>query len=280
MYEQHWNLNAKPFDNGPDVRFYFPAETHEGALLKLRYAVENRQGAALLAGAPGLGKTLLAIKLFDLLEEAYAPKIHVVFPDMPADQFICHLAAELTGEPTPDNSVNLAVARLQKFLAANSGEGRHAVIAIDEAHLLADREHLETLRLMMNFQTGGVHDLTLLLLAQPRMLRIVDRAKGLEERLAAKVLLRPLSEHDSQRTSCTACNGLVVTKRSLHRPRSSKFRQFRRASREGSTAWQIFPCSSASPRIGTSSGPTTWTTWRPRCSLFLWERKRLKPLFH
>ncbi|GAG08635.1 unnamed protein product, partial [marine sediment metagenome] len=60
MYESYWQLTTRPFDNGDDSRFYFPSESHQGALLKLRYAVENRRGGALLSGAAGLGKTLLA----------------------------------------------------------------------------------------------------------------------------------------------------------------------------------------------------------------------------
>src|SRR5262245_64566039 len=50
MYENHWQLERRPFENNnSDVRFYYPGESHQGALLKLRYAVENRRPAALLS---------------------------------------------------------------------------------------------------------------------------------------------------------------------------------------------------------------------------------------
>ena len=58
MYETYWRLTQKPFENAADPRFYYPAESHQAALLKLRYAIENRRGAALLAGPSGSGKTL------------------------------------------------------------------------------------------------------------------------------------------------------------------------------------------------------------------------------
>ena len=59
MYEAYWKLREKPFECGVDPRTYYPAEAHQGTLLKLRYAIENQRGAALLCGGFGTGKTLL-----------------------------------------------------------------------------------------------------------------------------------------------------------------------------------------------------------------------------
>ena len=44
MYENYWQLLAKPFEGSGDPRFYYPSEVHQGALLKLRYAIESRRG--------------------------------------------------------------------------------------------------------------------------------------------------------------------------------------------------------------------------------------------
>jgi len=55
-------------------------------MLKLRYAVENRRGGALLCGASGSGKTLLVQQLRKHLGKDCQPVAHVVFPQMPADQ--------------------------------------------------------------------------------------------------------------------------------------------------------------------------------------------------
>ena len=46
MYESYWQLQARPCENCCDPRFYFPCESHQAALLKLRYTVENRRGGA------------------------------------------------------------------------------------------------------------------------------------------------------------------------------------------------------------------------------------------
>jgi general secretion pathway protein A len=82
MYEAYWELSAKPFEDAADGRSYYPSECHQGALLKLRYAIENRRGGALVVGAPGLGKTLLVRTLARQLPESIRPIVRLVFPQM------------------------------------------------------------------------------------------------------------------------------------------------------------------------------------------------------
>ena len=63
-----------------------------------------------------------------------------------------------------------SVRRIERFLAANAEQGRHAVVAIDEAHLLDGGETFEALRLLLNFEPGGGPALTLLLVGEPSLL--------------------------------------------------------------------------------------------------------------
>ena len=192
MYEAYWQLQARPFENSADPRFYYPSESHQGALLKLRYAIENRRGAALLAGASGTGKSLAVATLRRQLPDSFAPFVHLVFPDMPARELLAYLGAEL-GAPGTSNGIEESVRRIERFVAQNSTAGKHAVIAIDEAHLLVESGALETLRLLLNFGADKQAPLTLLMVGQPGLLPALDRLPALEERLGVKCLLRPLS---------------------------------------------------------------------------------------
>jgi type II secretory pathway predicted ATPase ExeA len=196
MYEAYWRLKQKPFENAVDPQFYYPGEAHQAALLKLRYAIENRCGAGMLAGPSGSGKTLLVMLLRGMLGEQYAPFVHMVFPQFSSADLLSYLADELTG-PRPDDgpsSVQASVRRIERFLADNAANGRHAVVAIDEAQLVTNVETLETLRLLLNFQSNGVPNLTLLLVGQPSLLTTLERMPHWEERLGAKCLLRPFNE--------------------------------------------------------------------------------------
>ena len=204
MYVAYWQLNHKPFAAGTDIRAYYPAETHHAALLKLRYAVENRRGAALVAGPAGSGKTLLVRLLAEQLADNYRPLIHVVFPQMPAAELLAHVARQLGAGDDPrsparggEATLELSVRRIEERLLALAAEGRHAVVAIDEAHLLDGSRALEALRLLLNFETEAGPALTLLLVGQTALVPLVERRPQLEERLAVKCLLRPLSVEET-----------------------------------------------------------------------------------
>jgi general secretion pathway protein A len=191
MYETHWGLQRKPFENTADPDFYYPGESHQAALLKLRYAIESRRGGAVLTGPSGLGKSLLVHILYRLLPDVIQPRIHLVFPQMSAPQLLNYLACELTGESVAGGSrdVDECVRRIQTTLHENVQAGRHAVVTVDEAQLLTDLQTLDTLRLLMNFETDAVPGLTLLFVGQTDFLPLADRHPGLEDRLAVKCFL-------------------------------------------------------------------------------------------
>src|SRR5262245_14899818 len=117
MYEPYWQLDCRPFEDTADARFQFAAQAQRGALLKLRYALENRRGAALLAGESGLGKTFVAQILLLQLGESFAPRVHLVFPQMPADQLLTCLADRLAGQHSPLTlALDQSVRRIEQCL--------------------------------------------------------------------------------------------------------------------------------------------------------------------
>jgi general secretion pathway protein A len=199
MYESYWQLKRKPFECGADVSAYYPGECHQAALLKLRYAIESRLGGALLTGASGSGKTLLVRMLAERMPPEYTPFVHLVFPQMPTAELLAYLAAELRApeSTTRGQTIDGTVRRIQQLLAENAAAGRHAVIAIDEAHLLEGGRTFEALRLLLNFETAARPGLTLLLVGQPALLPMLERMPQLDERLGVKCLLRPLTVEET-----------------------------------------------------------------------------------
>jgi general secretion pathway protein A len=199
MYESFWQLDAKPFETGCDPKYFYPAEAHQAALLKLRYAIENRRGGAMLTGVSGVGKTLLVQLLRSTLAENIAPIVHLVFPRMKTNELLAFLADELQGSGlthgTPGTHESLR--QIQSFLAKNAELGRHAVVLVDEAHVIDDVAVLETLRMLLNFEFDGRPALTLLLVGQTGLMTAMERTPQLEERLDVKCLLRPLGRAET-----------------------------------------------------------------------------------
>ncbi len=207
MYEPFWGLTTKPFEHCADPAFYYSSETHQGAMLKLRYAVESRRHAALLAGGAGLGKTLLIDMLKRQFQAEISPMVSIVYPQMPAAQLLQYIAEELhyatanedaaNGDAVADTeaapSIVGSIRRITQILRRNAQEGRHAVIVVDEGQRLPENGALETLRLLLNLEDNGAPLFTLLLLGQPTLLPALDRMPELDERLGVKCLLRPFS---------------------------------------------------------------------------------------
>jgi type II secretory pathway predicted ATPase ExeA len=198
MYQSYWQLDSRPFEQTSDERFFFSAQSQRGAILKLRYVLENRRGAAVIAGESGLGKTLLVQKLLSELDKELTPRIHLVFPQMPPNQLLTYLADQLTGQYSPlTENVDQSVRRIEKRLRANAEAGQHAIIAIDEAHLLANQQSLEAIRLLMNFEQDGQPLATFLLAGQTGLVLSVQRLAALDERIAVTCILTRLSASET-----------------------------------------------------------------------------------
>lgn len=196
MYQNYWQLQSAPFNNDSDTRFYFPSDTHQSGLLKMRYLVENRREAGLLVGGTGLGKTYLLAKLAEQLAESHGPFVHVVFPQLSAPELLAYLALELGADPgqvgNSEGGLDRTIRELQRLFAAFSEQNRHPVLVIDEAHLIDDPAVFQALRLLLNFHQQRP-DFSLILAGQRELLPHVKRYAEFEERLAVKCLLRPFN---------------------------------------------------------------------------------------
>lgn len=198
MYETYWRLGRAAFENDGDAAFYFPSEAHEGALLKLRYTVEHRKGAALLAGGHGTGKTYLTHVLERELDPERYPLSRIVFPQLsPHELLIClanRLGAAIGGADGAGSARVLQ--RLEARLEQLTADGKHPVLLFDEAHLL-EMEHLQTLQLLLNYREEPRIDFTLILVGRPDLLPRVRRSGGLDARIAVRTSLRGLSPDDT-----------------------------------------------------------------------------------
>lgn len=201
MYERYWQLEFNPFDNDADPRAFFRSETHQAALLKLRYLIEQRKGVGVLAGETGCGKSYLLRHLVRQLGEPFGPCIHLVYPQMAAAELLAYLAVELGADPlsvgNERGGLDRTVREIDRLLSSLAERDLHPVIVVDEAHLIDDVQVFQALRLMLNFQRNLHHQFSLILAGQRELLGNIRRVVQLDERIAARSLLRALSPDET-----------------------------------------------------------------------------------
>lgn len=200
MYLEHWQLATKPFEPTTSGGFYYASESHQGAMLKLRYALENGRGAALVAGPSGVGKTLLVHRLLAQLPDTMRPVVHVIYPQMSSRELLAYLSSRLDTASEPSAvapTIDQSWLRIETSLAKAAQRGERPIVVIDEAHLLEDNGTLETIRLLLNLQRDDHPLLTVLLVGQSPLLSTLARTPRLEERLDISALVDPLSADET-----------------------------------------------------------------------------------
>lgn len=215
MYEQHWRLTNRPFENRFQNEFYYPAEEHQAALLKLRYTIENQRSAAVLCGLSGMGKSLL---MHSLLKQVHASNMVlacVPYPALAIPELFATIAERLgcfrdseshsTETPTSSPAVKSHPHRhdladvldaMEATFQARLHSNTQSVLFIDEAHLLEANGLLEPLRMLLNVASGkevAESALTIILCGQPTLLPHLQRNPSLEERVSVRCLLQPFS---------------------------------------------------------------------------------------
>lgn len=192
MYQKHWNLKKAPFENTPDTQFFFESESHEEALSRLAYVLDEKKACAVVTGAYGTGKTLL----LKALERQFSRKGYVFsfvqnprLDDLGLLKIILH---NLTGYNVPSQKEDVLMG-IERFLRDTMQDGKHVVVAIDEAQLINDESVFEELRLLLNFQTETRFLLTLLLSGQPELKEKLDSNKQFSQRITLSYRLKPLN---------------------------------------------------------------------------------------
>lgn len=198
MYERYWNLKHKPFENTPDPKFLFLSSQHQEALFKLRYAIEEGKGAAVLTGEYGCGKTLLTRVLIKQLDEERYDIGLLTNPRWQTDELLKEVLYQLGHETTATEKADLLHLFNDEVLYKNFKSNRSTVIIIDEAQMITSFDTMEELRLLLNFQLDDKFLLNLVLSGQPELNATIDGIPQFEQRIAVRHHLTGLSFDDTR----------------------------------------------------------------------------------
>lgn len=195
MYEEFYGLKTRPFSKTPDPAFLFFSKTHEEALARLLYAVEEKE-IIMLTGDVGCGKTTLTRALIDSLNEKYRI-ILILNPRLSPSQFLRATAKRFDIDVPPGFKESLLETLYEKVFEDYEA-GVTPVIIIDEAQLIPRKETFEEIRLLTNFQLDNTNLLSLILVGQTDLRRRMNQKtfQPLRQRIGLFYHINPLDEEE------------------------------------------------------------------------------------
>jgi general secretion pathway protein A len=198
-YLDFYKLTQEPFSNAPISKFYYNSAQHSKAMVRLMYAVDTMKGLALLIGDIGTGKTTLARRMIDdLPEEEYESALLVIIHSgINADWLLRKIALQLGVEDPPDDKLRL-LSQLYDRLIELDEAGKKAVVLIDEAQMLNNREIMEEFRGLLNLEVPNRKLLTFIFFGLPEIEKNLALDPPLQQRVALKVRLESFNEESTE----------------------------------------------------------------------------------
>lgn len=193
-YEQFYQLREQPFSNTPDPRFFFEIPQHADVLARLMYAVNTMKGLAVVIGDVGTGKTTLARRLLDQLDDQnYESALLVIIHSAITSEWLLRkIASQIGVEGLAEDKINILSQIYQRLVELHE-EGRKAVVLIDEANMLQQQELMEELRGFLNLEVPGSKLITFILFGLPNLENNLALDAPLIQRIAVKCRLTSLN---------------------------------------------------------------------------------------
>lgn len=191
MYENYYELNAKPFSIQPDPDYLFLSKRHKLAYTMLEYSIENNAGYTVICGDIGCGKTTLIHHLVNNYNEEL--KVGLLYNTPPHIEDLMPWIMLSFGLPHEGLSEISMHQTFQEFLVKNFTSGKKAVLLIDEAQNLTMRA-IESVRMLSNISVYKHQLLQVILVGQPELKHMLlqPELEQFNQRVSVEFFLTPL----------------------------------------------------------------------------------------
>ncbi len=201
-YYRVLGFDKEPFSTSPDPDFFYSSREHERALTNVLIELRLKRGLSVVLGDVGTGKTTLSRKLIQDLKSREDCLFYIMLD--PSFDDNTHFLRSLVRNfgVLPDAQVQSASITelreaLERFLFQKGVvEGRTVILIIDEAQKLTPVS-LESLRVLLNYETNTFKLLQLVLLGQSELVPTIRAIPNFLDRISFKTVLDPLDYEET-----------------------------------------------------------------------------------
>jgi len=192
-YLQKFGLKEPPYTTNPDERYLYLTETHEEAIHMCGRLISNREGAGLIVGEQGTGKTTIMRRLYSLMQSHGQFRVAIIetAEHCPTLFQLSKEVLESFGQDCISRDTKSRLDQLKSFLLRSFTEQQTCVLLVDEAQQMKG-PLLESLRGLLNFEdhTAGGKLLQVILFAMPGINKRLRYAPSFSNRLVRTELRR------------------------------------------------------------------------------------------
>lgn len=195
MYCDFYGFKTPPFTITSDPQFFFESLSHREAFAALSFGIKEKKGIILLTGEVGTGKTMLCRTILNYLDPQV--KVSLILNPCFSDVQLLRAIVEDFGLQIEKKSRLDIMNKLNDFLIDINSKGGNAVLIIDEAQNLTNRQ-LEQIRLLSNLETSCEKLLQIVLVGQPELVDKLNqfRLRQIRQRIIVKHDIAPLKEDE------------------------------------------------------------------------------------
>lgn len=192
----------EPFSTSPDPDFFYLSKEHETALINILIELRLKRGLSVVLGDVGTGKTTLSRKLIQELKLREDLIFHIILDPTFENEFLflTSLVRNFDINAVKESALTILDLResLERFLFQKcAAEGKTVILIIDESQKLSNGS-LETLRVLLNYETNKFKLLQLVLLGQMELYERIRTLPNFFDRISFKFTLNPLGFNETK----------------------------------------------------------------------------------